>query len=30
MRIESGKITIAKDGLEGWFYGCGRVDWYLV
>lgn len=27
MGIESSKITIAKDGLEGWLYGCGRVDW---
>jgi hypothetical protein len=27
MRIESSKITIPKDGLEGWLYGYGRVDW---
>ncbi len=30
MRIESNKITIAKDGLEGWLYGCGWVCWYAV
>ena len=27
MRIESSKITITKDGLESWLYGCRWVDW---
>ena len=25
--IKSSKVTIAKDSLEGWLHGCGRVGW---